>query len=181
MASWTNQRQFLEDIIYTILVSRCVCRAGSAEMAEFFQNDSFAKVFAEHARLRWPMSWLSVLASRGCSCHAGVLGWQDRGSGQEKACRPVPMRTSNAVPNQIKSLSLSCFFFLSSFLFFAFFWFLVFVSLFSFLASLLLSHERNNIKILNYKVCFINPFSLFLGVSCRVFSFKSLFLIFVFS
>ena len=62
------------------------------------------------------------------------------------------------------SLSLSLvLFFLSSFLsfFFALFWFLVFVSLFPFLSSLLLFHERNNIQRFNYKVVFINPFSFF--------------------
>ena len=54
------------------------------------------------------------------------------------------------------SLSLSfLLFFLSSFLsfLFAFFWFLVFVSFFLSLSSLLFFHERNNIKILNCKVC----------------------------
>ena len=46
--------------------------------------------------------------------------------------------------------------FLSSFLsfFFTFFWFLVFVSFFPFLSSLLLFHERNNMQIFNYNVFF---------------------------
>ena len=82
------------------------------------------------------------------------------------------------------SLSLSCFIlFLPSFLsfffafFFAFFWFLVFVS-FLFLSSLLLFHEKNNqhIKLQSF---FTNPFSFL--VSCLLFSFKLLFLIFDFS
>ena len=77
------------------------------------------------------------------------------------------------------SLSSSCPFFLSflSF-FFAFFCFLVFVSFFPFLSSLLLSHEKNNIKIFNYKV-FLHQYFSFL-VSFLLFSLKSLFLIFVF-
>ena len=50
--------------------------------------------------------------------------------------------------------------------------------LFLSLSSWLLFHEKNNIKLWYYKVVFfINPFS----VSCLVFSFRSLFLIFVFS
>ena len=78
------------------------------------------------------------------------------------------------------SLSSSCPFF-PSFLsfFFAFFFFLVFVSFFPFLSSLLLFHEKNNIKIFNYKVFLHQSFSLCL-VSCLLFSLKSLFLIFVF-
>ena len=62
------------------------------------------------------------------------------------------------------SLSLSfLLFFLSSFLsfLFAFFWFLVFVSFFIFLSSLLFFHERNNIKILNCKFCLQSIFYLF--------------------
>ena len=61
------------------------------------------------------------------------------------------------------SLSLFLLFFLSSFLsfFFAVFWFLVFVSFFLFLSSLLFFHERNNIKILNCKFCLHHFFSLF--------------------
>ena len=68
-------------------------------------------------------------------------------------------------------------FFLPSFFsfFFDFLCFLVFAPLF---LCLLLFHEKNNIKILNYKVCFINPFCFL--VSCLVLSFKSLFLIIVF-
>ena len=45
--------------------------------------------------------------------------------------------------------------------FFAFFWFLVYVSFFPFLSSLLLFHERNNIKTCNCKVIFINHFLFF--------------------
>ena len=61
-------------------------------------------------------------------------------------------------------LSLFFSFFLSSFLsfLFAFFWFLVFVSFFLFLSSLLLFHERNNIKILNCKFC-LHQYFLFFG------------------
>ena len=72
-------------------------------------------------------------------------------------------------------------FFLSSFLslFFAFFWFLVFVSFFPFLSSLLLFHERNTSRYSITCFFFVNPFSFL--VSCLVFSFKSLFLIFDFS
>ena len=76
-------------------------------------------------------------------------------------------------------LSSSCPFFLSflSF-FFAFFCFLVFVSFFPFLSSLLLFHEKNNIKILNYKV-FLHQYFLFLGflssslfeIPCLIFAF----------
>ena len=56
-------------------------------------------------------------------------------------------------------------FFLFSFLsfFFSFFLFLVFLSFFPFLSSLLLFHERNNIKPLNYNFFFWNIFSLFFG------------------
>ena len=62
-------------------------------------------------------------------------------------------------------LCLSLFFF-SFFLpscrsFFAFFWFLVFVSFFLSLSSLLFFHERNNIKILNCKFCLHQYFSFF--------------------
>ena len=78
------------------------------------------------------------------------------------------------------SISLVSFFH-SSFLsfFFAFFWFLVFVSFFPCLSSLLLFHARNTIKLLNYNFNVINSFSFL--VSCLAFSFKSLCLIFVFS
>ena len=75
------------------------------------------------------------------------------------------------------SLYIYIYFFLPllSFLFFAFFWFLVpfFVSFFVFLSSLLLFHERNNIKIFN---CNFFSSILFFWVSYLVFSFKSLFL-----
>ena len=82
-------------------------------------------------------------------------------------------------PSSSVSLSLSLsflLFFLSSFLsfLFAFFWFLVFVSFFLFLSSLLVFHERNNIKILNCKFCL---HQYFFGVSC-LFCFKLPFLIF---
>ena len=59
-------------------------------------------------------------------------------------------------------------FFISSFLsfFLALFCFLVFVSFFPFLYSLLLFHEKNNFKILNYKV-FLHQYFLFFGfLSC---------------
>ena len=61
------------------------------------------------------------------------------------------------------SVSSSCPFFLSflSF-FFAFFCFLVFVSFFPFLSSLLLFHEKNNIKLFNSKV-FLHQSFLFFG------------------
>ena len=70
------------------------------------------------------------------------------------------------------SLSLSlvlCF--LSSFLsfFFAFFWFLVFCLSFVFLSSLLLFHERNNMKRFNCKSYVIIPFSFFGFLSCFLF------------
>ena len=68
-------------------------------------------------------------------------------------------------------LCLSLFlFFLPSFLsfLFALFWFLLFLSVFIFVSSLLLFHEKNNIKILNSKVFHINIFS-FSFVSCLVF------------
>ena len=65
------------------------------------------------------------------------------------------------------SLSLSLFFFsfflpscLSFLLSFCFF---VFVSFFIFLSSLLLFHEKNNIKILNYKVFVHQSFLIFVG------------------
>ena len=63
-------------------------------------------------------------------------------------------------------LCLSVFLFLlPSFLsfFFAFFLFLVFVSFFLFLSSLLLFHEKNNIKIFNYKVFLHHSFLIFVG------------------
>ena len=78
------------------------------------------------------------------------------------------------------SLSLS-YYFLSFFLpvfLFAFFCFLVFVSFFPLLSSLLVFHEKNSIKFFNYKVVFIHLLSFI--VFCLVFSLKSLFLIFVF-
>ena len=70
-------------------------------------------------------------------------------------------------PSFCVSLSLSLsflLFFLSSFLsfFFAVFWFLVFVSFFLFLSSLLFFHERNNIKIFNCKF-FLHQYFLFFG------------------
>ena len=62
--------------------------------------------------------------------------------------------------------------FLSFFLpvfFFVFFCFLAFVSLFPFLSSLLTFHEKNNIKILNYKG-FLHQVFLFFGfLSCFLF------------
>ena len=79
------------------------------------------------------------------------------------------------------SLSLSCScvsFFLLVFLF-AFFLFLVFVSFFIFLSSLLLFHEKNNMKILNCNFFVSSIFSLFLWFPVLFFPFKSLFLIFV--
>ena len=62
-------------------------------------------------------------------------------------------------------------FFLFAFLslFFAFFLFLIFLSFLPFLSSLLLFHERNNIKTLNCYF-FLKSF-LFLFVSCLAFSF----------
>ena len=63
-------------------------------------------------------------------------------------------------------------FFLPSFLsfFFAFFLFLVFVSFFPFLSSLLLFHEKNNIKIFNCNYFFPEIFSLSFGfLSCFLF------------
>ena len=56
-------------------------------------------------------------------------------------------------------------FFLPSFLsfFFAFFLFLACVSFFLFLSSLLLFHEKNNIKIFNYKVFVHQSFLIFVG------------------
>ena len=80
------------------------------------------------------------------------------------------------------SLSLSfLLFFLSSFLsfLFAFFWFLVFVSFFLSLSSLLFFHERNNIKILNCKFC-LHQYVLFFGFPV-FFCFKFPFLIFAIS
>ena len=63
-------------------------------------------------------------------------------------------------------------FFFSSFLsfFFAFFLFLVFVSFFPFLSSLLLFHEKKNIKISNCN--FFLKYFLFLLVSCLAFLFQ---------
>ena len=70
------------------------------------------------------------------------------------------------------SLSLCCSFFFPSFLsfFFAFFLFLVFVSFFPFLSSLLLFHEKKNIKIFNCN--FFLKYFLFLLVSCLAFLFQ---------
>ena len=70
------------------------------------------------------------------------------------------------------SLSLCCSFhfsFLLVFLF-AFFLFLVFVSFFPFLSSLLLFHEKKNIKIFNSN--FFPEIFLFLLVSCLAFLFQ---------
>ena len=53
-----------------------------------------------------------------------------------------------------------------------------FVSFFPFLSSLLLFHEKNNIRIFNYKV-FLHQYFLFFGFLSS-FLFESLFLIFVF-
>ena len=79
------------------------------------------------------------------------------------------------------ALSLSFSFFLPSFLsfFFAFFLFLVFVSFFLFLSSSLLFHEKNNIKLFNYKA-FVHQSFLICIVFLSYFSLKSPFLIFVF-
>ena len=44
-----------------------------------------------------------------------------------------------------------------------------FVSFYIFLYCLLLFHEKNNMKLLNFKVVFINPFSLFGFLSCFLF------------
>ena len=73
-------------------------------------------------------------------------------------------------------------FFLPSFLsfFFAFFLFLVFVSFFPYLSSLLLFHEKKNMKIFNCNLFSWNIFSFF-WFPVLLFCFKSLFLIFVFS
>ena len=59
------------------------------------------------------------------------------------------------------------------------FCFLVFVFVFIYLVSLLLFHEKNNIKLLKFKVCLSSILSVF-GVFCLLFSFKSLFVNFVF-
>ena len=70
------------------------------------------------------------------------------------------------------SLSLSLVLVLfSSFLsfYFAFFCFLVFVSCFPFLSSLLLFHERNNIKICNCKILLHQSFDIFGFLSCFFF------------
>ena len=69
------------------------------------------------------------------------------------------------------SLSLSCscpFSFLLVFLF-DFFWFLVFVSFFPLLSSLLLFHERNNIKIFNCNIFVHQYFLFFCFLSCFLF------------
>ena len=73
-------------------------------------------------------------------------------------------------------------FFLPSFLsfFFAFFLFLVFVSFFPYLSSLLLFHEKKNMKIFNCNLFSWNIFSFF-WFPVLLFCFKSLFLIFAFS
>ena len=79
-------------------------------------------------------------------------------------------------------LCLSLFlFFIPSFLSFVFacFWFLVFVSFFLLMSSLILFHEKNNIKLWNYKA-FVHQSFLILLVSSLLFSFKSPFLIFAF-
>ena len=55
----------------------------------------------------------------------------------------------------------------------------LFLSLFIFISSLLLFSGQNNMKILNYDL-FLHRSFLFFMVSCLVFPFKSLFLIFVF-
>ena len=72
-------------------------------------------------------------------------------------------------------------FFLPSFLsfFFAFFLFLVFVSFFPYLSSLLLFHEKKNMKIFNCNLFSWNIFSFF-WFPVLLFCFKSLFLIFAF-
>ena len=71
------------------------------------------------------------------------------------------------------SFSVSLFSFFFSFVLLVFlclvsFWFLVFVSFFLFLSSLLVFHERNNIKILNCKFC-LHQYFLFCLVSCLFF------------
>ena len=67
------------------------------------------------------------------------------------------------------SLSLSLVLFVLPY-FLVFFCFLVFVSFFVCLVSLLLVHETNNIKPKNLQFCFSNPFFLFFGcLSCFVF------------
>ena len=73
-------------------------------------------------------------------------------------------------------------FFLSSFLsfFFAFFWFLVFVSVLVFLSSLLLFHERNNIKIFNCNL-FFHQYPFFFWFPVLLFLSNPFFLIFAFS
>ena len=76
------------------------------------------------------------------------------------------------------SVLLLSFFLPSCLSFLAFFVFLVFVSFFV-LSSVLLFLEKNNMKILNWNSFSSSKCSLF-GVSCLVFSLKSLFLIFVF-
>ena len=80
------------------------------------------------------------------------------------------------------SLSLSCScvsFFLLVFLF-AFFLFLVFVSFFIIISSLLLFHEKNNMKILNCAFFVSSIFSLFCGfLSCVSFQFPFPYLCFI--
>ena len=84
------------------------------------------------------------------------------------------------------SLSLSIYLLIFSFslpsLFsfhFALFCFLVFVTLFLCLVSLLLSHQKNNIKTSKFKVVFINPFCLGERGFSLALSLESLFLIFL--
>ena len=80
------------------------------------------------------------------------------------------------------SLSLSLvLFFLPSFLsfYFAFFWFLVFVSFFLFLASWLCFMKRTTSKYSIRKLFFINPFSFFGFLSCFLIQSLSLILLFM--
>ena len=95
-------------------------------------------------------------------------------------CRPLFLLTLFWPPpfSLPLSLSLSCFFF-SSFLlvFLCSLSFGSFLSL-SFPSSLLSCHEKNNMKLLNFKV-FYSVF--FWGGFLSCFSFKSLFLVFAFS
>ena len=85
----------------------------------------------------------------------------------------------SSVSFSVLSLLLVRFSFPSCSFFFAFFCFLVFVSVFPFLFSLLLFHEKNNIKIFQLQNFPSSIFSLFL-VSCLLFSLKSLFLLSLF-
>ena len=86
-------------------------------------------------------------------------------------CLPLFVVSLFASPKGIfylisECLSLSLVYFLSSFLslFIAFFWFLVFVSFNNFLSSLLLNHEKNNIKIYYYyKVLLFHQSIIFSG------------------